>query len=255
MKNMSFGKILVIFGVFFVLLIGGTVFFLTMNGKAKTVTSSRTVNPPAQAIIPVQNATPQVPQQQLLASNTGESNPSQYAPIPRVESASSMTENAQKTAPIATNKSTASVPQNNSDREPTLAEINANITDLTRRIAALEQSEHGQKTSNIKTSSPRTKKSNTNSNTKVAKASTNEVPTNTNNVPTPIPANAGYKVQATVSGRAWIQAGDRVESVAAGDRLPMIEYNQLRVTNVNSENGNVITAHDTNASKYVLKQR
>lgn len=58
---------------------------------------------------------------------------------------------------------------------------------------------------------------------------------------TPLPANSGYKVQATVGKRAWIAAGEHEDSVSVGETLPPVKK-PLVVRAVDNESGIVITS-------------
>lgn len=58
---------------------------------------------------------------------------------------------------------------------------------------------------------------------------------------TPLPANSGYKVQATVGKRAWIAAGEHEDSVSVGETLPPVKKPQV-VRAVDNESGIVITS-------------
>lgn len=58
---------------------------------------------------------------------------------------------------------------------------------------------------------------------------------------TPLPANSGYKVQATVGKRAWIAAGEHEDSVSVGETLPPVKK-PLVVRAVDNESGTVITS-------------
>jgi len=58
---------------------------------------------------------------------------------------------------------------------------------------------------------------------------------------TPLPANSGYKVQATVGKRAWIAAGEPEDSVSVGETLPPVKK-PLVVRAVDNESGIVITS-------------
>ncbi|MBP2260256.1 hypothetical protein [Pseudomonas sp. BP8] len=56
----------------------------------------------------------------------------------------------------------------------------------------------------------------------------------------PIPQSTGYKVQAVVGHRAWVQSGDREDSVKAGDPLPPVRR-ELKVLAVDRDSGIVVT--------------
>ncbi len=58
---------------------------------------------------------------------------------------------------------------------------------------------------------------------------------------TPLPANSGYKVLATVGKRAWIAAGEHEDSVSGGETLPPVKK-PLVVRAVDNESGIVITS-------------
>lgn len=58
---------------------------------------------------------------------------------------------------------------------------------------------------------------------------------------TPLPANSGYKAQATVGKRAWIAAGEHEDSVSVGETLPPVKK-PLVVRAVDNESGIVITS-------------
>jgi len=57
----------------------------------------------------------------------------------------------------------------------------------------------------------------------------------------PLPANSGYKVQATVGKRAWIAAGEHEDSVSVGETLPPVKK-PLVVRAVDNESGIIITS-------------
>jgi len=58
---------------------------------------------------------------------------------------------------------------------------------------------------------------------------------------TPIPSDSGYKVQATVGKRAWITAGEHDDSVSVGEILPPVKTPMI-VHAVDNESGIIITS-------------
>ncbi len=56
----------------------------------------------------------------------------------------------------------------------------------------------------------------------------------------PLPANLGYRVQATVGNRAWISAGDHEVNLTVGEALPPAP--PLVVQTIDPESGVVITS-------------
>ncbi len=56
-----------------------------------------------------------------------------------------------------------------------------------------------------------------------------------------LPANSGYKVQATVGKRAWIAAGEHEDSVTVGETLPPVQKPWV-VRAVDNESGIVVTS-------------
>jgi len=57
----------------------------------------------------------------------------------------------------------------------------------------------------------------------------------------PLPTNSGYKVQATVGKRVWVAAGEHEDSVSVGEALPPVKKPPV-VHAVDSESGIVITS-------------
>lgn len=56
-----------------------------------------------------------------------------------------------------------------------------------------------------------------------------------------MPSSSGYKVQAVVGHRAWVQNGDGEDSVKAGDKLPPAQR-ELKVLKIDSNSGIVVTS-------------
>ncbi|MBK4987458.1 MULTISPECIES: hypothetical protein [Pseudomonas] len=56
-----------------------------------------------------------------------------------------------------------------------------------------------------------------------------------------LPQSSGYKVQAVVGHRAWVQNGDAEDSVKAGDKLPPAQR-ELKVLAIDSNSGIVVTS-------------
>ena len=224
MKNMSFGKMMAIFGGFVVLLIIITVVIIKMTAGRP---------PAAQVTMKKYQPTPQVetpahqPEQVAEVAPLAAGQPLQAA---RQQPAADMgidqtTGTAQpdtKTAPVVL-----------ADVKPHLSSLDASINELQTRVTALENRPRSE--TSATTNAPPTRRPNQ----KPRPASTKvvvvrEVPV------TPITPLLGYKSMAVIGNRAWVATPDGQEdSASPGEPLP-----NLRVRSLNKETGVVITTSD-----------
>lgn len=217
MKNMSFAKMMAIFGGFVLLLIVCAVMIIKMNNTAPAApqVTIKKYKAPAQA----DNASGSA--QQPQARPYGASAPAATAEQPVI-------------APMAVNNPmvapTGPMPAELAQVKPKLNSLDASVSELNIRVSALENRQLAAATAVA--TAPRA------AHAIPVRRKAAPLTERTQIVPTtPMP---GYKSLAVIGNRAWVRGADGTEdSVAAGDVVP-----RARVRTMDNETGVVITTTD-----------
>lgn len=241
MKNLSFGKILAIFGGFMVVCLIGAIVAVKMSSKGtsaapvitKRYSPEESAQPPAQ----VPQQAPAAPQAALhpsvaaaasagpVAASQPSAAPQQAMPTTTVSAAS--TQAAASASPMST--STGDLGQQ-------LASIDSKLVQFNARLSALEAGKGtvGASAAAVRTHSHR-----------VAPVRTKRVEVKAEEIvemPKPIKDATGYKSMAVVGNRAWVAGMDgNEESVTAGEAIPSP---RPRVRSVDPNTGVVIMTSD-----------
>lgn len=205
MKNMSFGKLMAIFGGILVVVVIAAIAIITITNKQKQGSSVVTQRHQQQ---------PQEQKPDVLGERLKAQQDSQAAQAASAAQSATQTQAVQQ----AIQQGTAVVIQR-------LDGVSTDVAALDQRITALE----GKRTTTELVVKPK------------HKAKTSAVKLLAKDA-TPIPASSGYKVQSTVGNRAWVETGDQTDSVSVGEALPPVAK-ALRVLAVDADSGIVITTH------------
>lgn len=204
MKNMSFGKLMAIFGGILVVVVIAAIAIIKITNSQKQGASVVTQRHQ------LQEQKPDVLGERLKAQQD-----LQAAQATSAAQAASQTQAVQQ-----------AIQQGNAVVIQRLDGFSTDVAALDQRITALE----GKRTATELVVKPK-HKARTSAVKLLAKGAT------------PIPASAGYTVQSTVGNRAWIETDDKTESIAVGETLPPVAK-ALRVVAVDADSGIVITTHD-----------
>jgi DNA polymerase-3 subunit gamma/tau len=240
MKNLSFGKILAIFGGFMVVCLIGAIVAVKMTSKGNNATPVITKRytpeespPPAQPQPPAQAAQQApAPQQAALQPTApvgaalGQGAASQpatagAAPVIAVPASSAPAQAAAPATPTAAP----------GDLGQQLASIDSKLNQFNARLSALEAGKGGGATAK-----PHARRATP---ARVQKAAPKEEIVE---MPKPIKDAAGYKAMAVVGNRAWVATADgSEESLTAGEAIPAP---RPRVRSVDPNTGVVIMTSD-----------
>lgn len=224
MKNMSFGKMMALFGGFVLLLIVCAVVIIKLTAKAPVAAqvTTKKYTPPARTDHPVaEQSALQVP---------GESTPgarnSGSVPLPAPAGA-----NASQAVGVPAPQPVNTTPVIVADVKPHLNSLDASVNQLEARVLALENRQRA-----------------------IAAAPASARPARVHRVPAkakpvlvqervaakPLTPMPGYKSMAVIGNRAWLATPDgHEESVSAGDPVP-----RPRVRSLDKETGVVVTTSD-----------
>ncbi len=228
MKNMSFGKMLGLFGGFLLLMIVCAFVIIKMSAsggaKQEAVTTKR-YNAPAQAGAPRQQGA-------VTTTQAG------YAPISGATGSVVSPAPAQlavgQGAPAADVR-TVVIPAtpgaiNDVNQNQNIANVSAAVINLDARVALLESNRAGVERTVATQAAPVKRARRTRPAVKVVVV--REAP--------PLTEMRGYKAMAVVGGRAWVSAPDGYEdSVVVGEAIP-----RARVRSMSKDTGMVITTND-----------
>ncbi|MEM8515162.1 hypothetical protein RCH14_004522 [Massilia sp. MP_M2] len=229
MKNMSFGKLLGIFGGFLVVILIGAVVFMKMSQtKAGPSIVTKTYAPAQAQTVPND---PAVLGQQAIQAPTQAALSPQQTITPAAES----NPTAQATQGLGTQAVYPEASQQDMPRR--LASIDSQLASIQSRLAAVEAKRESAQTSPSSghTKPPRAARrvSHAQSSSKAAEASKR-----TSEPRRLSPQPQEVKALAVVGNRAWVRGADGAEdSVTAGDPLPIA---RPRVHSVDAANGVVI---------------
>jgi hypothetical protein len=258
--NLSFGKIMAIFGGFLMVILIGTIVVAKLAGRAPKAVTTKTYQhntpasaPPASAppaSAPPASAAPRpapapVTAEQGTAAPNVNPQPAEANAPAAMPPAATMATNANAPAIQAAGTPAAAAPMqvgqggaaNPADVMQKLSNIDNKLAELTSRIAVLEAKKtpateaaphHAGASATHRKTARRTP----------AKPQPVEVADNTSEKQSP--ALAGYKTMAVVGNRAWIRTSEGVEdSVTVGDPLP-----RPRVRSIDRDKGVVIMSSD-----------
>jgi hypothetical protein len=231
MKNMSFGKLMGIFGAFFLVILIGAVLAMKMSAKkgaasvvTKTYAPAETQSAPA-APAPEQPAT-QAPAQAALQGSPAAA-AGATLPVPA------------QAAPLGTQALYDSpAPQDMGQR---LASIDSQLASIQSRLAAVEGKRSA--SGNANTGTPSSASLPTRPAKRVRRAQPSKaVDFAQVNEPRGAAKSSEVKALAVVGNRAWVRGSDGLEeSVTTGDAMPMP---RPRVRSVDASNGVVIMSSD-----------
>ena len=202
MKNMSFGKLMAIFGGSLVVVIILAVVIIKATSGPK----------PGSKVVTKRNQTEFQPQQPVILADQ----------LRREQEASAA---AREMSAQQAQAMQQALQQQNQAVMQRLDGIAIGLNALDQRVAAIENS---RRPTGVQVIKPE-RKPRTSPVKQLEKGAT------------PLPANSGYKVQATVGKRAWIAAGEHEDSVSVGETLPPVKK-PLVVRAVDNESGIVITS-------------
>lgn len=223
MKNLSFGKMLAMFGGFILLLIVCAVVIIKLTAKA-----------PAAPQVTTKKYTPPARTDNRVAEQTDLQIPDGNGPARQALS--------DPQAPVAgTNRTQkqgtpAALPANPTpvivaDVKPHLNSLDASVTELEARVVALENRQHAIVTPQAAARPAAVRRT---------AAKSKPVPVREVVPAKPLTPLPGYKSMAVIGNRAWLATPDGQEdSVSAGDPIP-----RPRVRSLDKETGVVVTTSD-----------
>lgn len=218
MKNMSFGKMMAVFGGFVLLLIVCAVVIIKMSAKAPDapeITTKKYTAPPRAARDEPRDA------RQTGSANGPIANASGTTTTPALP--------ANQMLGMPTAMPAGAQPVVLTDVKPHLSSLDASVDQLNVRVSALENRQLAAMAPQPRAAAPR--QAVPRSKSVVVQSKPVVVPT------TPLP---GYKSMAVVGNRAWVSMPNGAEdSVSAGDPVP-----RARVRALDRETGVVITTAD-----------